>query len=911
MTETDRRPADEGDEASRWADRRPADEGDEASRWAYNFRREPLSVLARYVSQLALEGTDLRLRDAPAVRRRARRNGEAGDLAVARAIYETLIEIGIDPAWEEWAPRPIVQPIRHPAQVVYDRHADCLDLALLYAGVCQAALVPAMLVLVSDHAFVLVQPGRFERALADDQPEPLDEAWPPLEIDGASEGEGKEAGVHRVLDPAPLKELIARGAFTAIDPYMIARRKSFEQATESGLKLLEERKSVFVVDVPWLHSRPQTASVRAPARVVQMVPYIPGGDDLFVGYPSRDEADVRLRERSGVVVLSGDSGVGKSMLARHLAANASYGAGWFLNASNQQSLINGLARAHSASREQRPGGRDEKDREELALAALVVLRTAAHPWIVVLDNADGEPGPLTRWLPTPDPAREQLVIVTTTNERQWREQPGVEMVALEPLSQSDVQSALGRTELIELAEGRPLLIDAFAKLLEFVDEERLERALLTVSDQQLDSELRGPAVVWSAIRDGAELDRSAFLLAASIALLPPDHQPLAALRSIQPDADARVSELARAGLISLDAGIVRMHRLFGRVVREELALSAPSDYRAAAMTLASTPETIGLLEAHGDRETTKRLSTLLTEGQETIDREVAMALHAIGRTLELQGDPIASATAYELAEPSLVDPLLIADCLHGRARAINQHPPTDEHEAWKVEEALDWAKRAQELIEAEAGPNKAGRCVAMRGLLLQKLARFEAHAADRGELLRRARALIVDAHDRREADLAPNDPELLRSRFNFGGIEINLAQHDPGAAAMYLDSAEETYLEVGKRRRELYGVDIHPHIAACNSGLVLVGYYRSTLIAAGEVQRSAWLREATDNALAAIHQQDVLEGAADGKEIRKVAARLVKAALARHVRPGHEREEAEKLFAEILSELPAPTPSQT
>jgi hypothetical protein len=33
---------------------------------------------------------------------------------------------------------------------------------------------------------------------------------------------------------------------------------------------------------------------------------------------------------------------------------------------------------------------------------------------------------------------------------------------------------------------------------------------------------------------------------------------------------------------------------------------------------------------------------------------------------------------------------------------------------------------------------------------------------------------------------------------------------------------------------------------------------------------------------------------------------MAKAALARSVRPGREREDAEKLFAEILSELPAP-----
>jgi tetratricopeptide (TPR) repeat protein len=302
---------------------------------------------------------------------------------------------------------------------------------------------------------------------------------------------------------------------------------------------------------------------------------------------------------------------------------------------------------------------------------------------------------------------------------------------------------------------------------------------------------------------------------------------------------------------------------------------------------------------------TTRLLHAIAPAGEAVDpgRDAALGLHALGRVLELQGDSEASARAYELAQPNLRDPSLIADCLQGRARAVNQHEPKNLD---RVREAISWAQSAQEMIEQNDSSDAAGRTVAMRGLLLQKLAAFESYAEQRSELLDEARALIEDAHERRLRYLEPDDPELLRSRFNFGGIEINLAKQHPQAAAEHLQNAEETYREVADARRRTYRVDVHPHIAACQSGLVLVGFYRSTLLDGNAVTRSGWLRDATDNAITAIHQREVLEGSTDGGEIVKVAQRMAKAALARSVRPGREREDAEKLFAEILSELPAP-----
>lgn len=880
----------------------------QATRWVFNHRSEPKARLARFISEQALEGTELRLRDAPIIRQ-GTRDAAAGDLLLAERIYESLLGRGISSAWEEWEPRWIAQPVRHPAKVVYDRHADCLDLALLYASVCQAARVPVLLAIVSGHAFVLLTPGRFaDQPSAGEDAEESGFVWPPLRLEGAQPGTGPEEGVHLVEDLAPLLAAIEQGTFKAIDPYAVVYGSSFAQAVESGNRQLRQP-ALRILDVPWLHSRPDCAPIAAPARTVQMSPYIPGGDDLYEDYPARERFAAELAGMTGVIVLRGESGTGKSMLARHLAATAPHGAGWFLNASDAKSLTSSLAYAHLAGRERVPGGVDEKNREEQADAALAALRIAPHAWIVVLDNADGDPGPLRRLTPTPDPDRQQLVIITSVS-KQWYEQPDVRVIELEPLPERDIVAQIGHKRLAELAEGRPLLADAFARLLRVAGAKEIEEAIDRVTEQGLEAELLGPAVVWDAIGHSTSFTTDQLRLAMNMAFLPPDHQPLGVLETVNDSARQAVGELARWGLLTLDehsgeARVARLHRLFGEAIRRTLSDTGPHSARATAIGLTSQEATMGLIEQYGDmRITTRLLDAIAPTGEESADPgpEAAPGLHSLGRVLELQGDSLASARAYALAQPHLQEPLLIADCLQGRARAVNQHEPKALE---RVREAIGWSGSAQELIERHASEDAAGRTVAMRGLLLQKLAEFESYAEQRGELLDEARGLIEDAHQRRQRYLDPEDPELLRSRFNFGGIEINLAKQHPDAAGEHLDSAEETYREVADARRRTYGVDIHPHIAACHSGLVLVGFYRSTLLDGGEVTRSGWLRDATDNGVSAIHQREVLEGPSDGGEIRKVAQRLTKAVLARSVRPGHEREDAEKLFAEILSELPA------
>lgn len=135
-------------------------------------------------------------------------------------------------------------------------------------------------------------------------------------------------------------------------------------------------------------------------------------------YPSRAATLRQLDEASGTVVVLGDKGVGKSTLALLRAHAAASNRGWFLDASDRDSLRKSLA----AAEVQCTGGRlDNVQKENVdSLIAFARRRLAAtdRPWVVVIDNADGDPKYVTDLLPRP--RRGQLVIVTSTNQ-QWRE----------------------------------------------------------------------------------------------------------------------------------------------------------------------------------------------------------------------------------------------------------------------------------------------------------------------------------------------------------------------------------------------------------------------------------------------------------------------------------------------------------
>lgn len=128
-----------------------------------------------------------------------------------------------------------------------------------------------------------------------------------------------------------------------------------------------------------------------------------------------------LKEDAGTVVLIAPQGQGKSMAARQLIREAPFGAGWFLNASEPQTLIGSLADADQAEHNADAAGLESADRKGFHDRARAHLNEVDGRWIVVLDNADGDPTKLTPLLPIP--GDRQLLLVTTTN-REWAHVPG-------------------------------------------------------------------------------------------------------------------------------------------------------------------------------------------------------------------------------------------------------------------------------------------------------------------------------------------------------------------------------------------------------------------------------------------------------------------------------------------------------
>lgn len=833
-------------------------------------------ALARFVSLEAVKSLNL------AAPRTTDELEPEDDLRVARTLYEALARQRIDPGLEPWTATQGVQVVRDPREVVRGKYGNCLELAILYAGLCLQSHVAPLLATFPGHAFVVLHPGRLE----DDAQERTGAGRRSLDLRGAWGGTPapRDLGAFEVTDETAFRETIRARRLVAIDPFCAVHQMSFEDAVRCGKEhLLKHR--LCLVDVLSDQDRPDRTKLPPPSRLADVRPYVPGGDDAFVAFPSRTAVEADLRRRTGIVALVGDAGTGKSVLARHIASTLPSGAAWFLDATDPQSLINSLATAHRANDERDMEGVEARNQEEYAEAALRRLARSREGWVVVLDNADGDPKLLRRFLPTPDPALGQLVILTTTRG-DWDGQPGVRPLPLAALNDDEVAARLPGRDLRRLVLGRPLLTNAFARYLSDGDRAaRLDAAIDEVAANEVGEELRGPAVLWAAIRRGYEGDEHRLRLATQLALLSPDHQPIAVLEALTPDARVLLRDFAASGLFGLgdEDDALRLHRLFGRAIRADVAKRAPGLYREVAISIARNELARDAVRRHGNIDASRTLRTpLLDPAPDTGEPSAALgeALFGVAELLELHGDTKESGDLYEHARRHLADPAKLAICHLSQARTVNQRHPND---AVRLDQAIERAVEGEGLVP----PERSGRYVAMQGLLLQKLAKTKAREDDRKALLEEAAALVERAHELREAEYAddPTHPELLRSRFNFGGVGINRAQSEPAAAATHLQMSADAYTHVAAARVQAYGVEIHPHIAACHSGLALVHYYRAMLVPASEVQRSAWLRAAFDEGSIAFKQREAIDGPIDGPEIRKIAQRMVKIVLARGLDP--------------------------
>lgn len=844
----------------------------------------------------------------------------------AERLYERLRDQEIRYGLEPWASSEGRQQIRHPWWLLNDHHGTCVDIAATYAGMCLQSQVGAMLAVTEGHAFVVITPGRLHSADAYDPIQLLpgfrqarvgERLWD--EAEGAPDDMGVQVGRFSAL-----QLLLRSEGLLALD---VVEATNSEAGFAAAKKAIDQRFAgapegkVWLVDVPFLHGQEGFTELDQPPRArpsIRMWVGAPGGH--FEDFPAHREIVGKMKDQSGVVALVGESGRGKSTIARRQAERAKFGAAWFLDASDRKALLNSFAMAMQVDLGRPELKVPEVERKALAETALAQLAVATDPWLVVLDNADEDPTSIRDLLPVPKEG--QQLLITSTNE-EWipflrrSSLPDCRIIPLPPVDAREVDRFDGE-EIAQLVNGRPLLIDAFRKLDPDMD---WGTAAFPPAPGGIESELQGPAVYWSLLRTRPKFGEAELEVAAFAALMPANAQPVSMLAELVDDGESAVEFLTARGLLSIDhnLGIARMHRLFSAAIRADLETEEPDLCDRVVRLLTGDDRAKAALDEHGDLATVTRLDERLNaiDGRTVEpDPELGVSLHGVAMLFELHGHTRRSGLTFERAERHLMDDLsLRADCLLGRARTINQHHKKDQQ---LLEEAIGWSREARDLKLACGLEGPAYRALAMEGLLMRPLANFSVPGKTRKELLDGAQEVLEEADDHRQRlpDEEVPPAEKARSRYNLAGVRIPKAQESPARAAEHLEIAERIYSEVATWRAEIYGRMVHPHIAACINGLAIVAYYRAILLPAENAQRTTWLRKATEHANEALKQREVLDGSVDADEASKSASLLAKIVLARSAPPPEGTlEDAADVAEEAMGELgqndrlPPPVPS--
>jgi hypothetical protein len=805
--------------------------------------------------------------------------------AVAERLYRQLTDCRVRYDQAVWQPGA-GQRLRHPGWALSPREsATCIEFALIYAAMClRERVVPYLVMLCGESAAHVMVAIDLRRALKEGPPSP------------SPKPEGTEAepssGVYRVIDRDTLASdpgLLLLDCTHASVTYPLSFKDGVA-AADATLRLSESCREnepayydVHLVDVALRHALGDEPLDAPTGRAALRHP-LPTPQRAIRAFPSRELIVARLNGRSGTVVALGPQGVGKSELARHAAATVDNGVGWFLAAASKVALINALAAAELYERGWHLEDLEVADRDAFARAALTRLAGADAPWAVVVDNADRGPDELRGWLPEPDPAAGQLVIITTTNSN-WHGS-GFEVLNVDPLLSEEVTELLEHPRLVELALGRPLLIHAFVALRRFLrlSPKELAEGLDTSGDP--DEPTTGPRAFWGLLRDALTVPHTVEV-ASMLAWLPPDRTPLDVLEAITPGSGQAVEALLAAGLIGRigdSEAAVSLHRLLGRVIREDVQ-GRGSD-TATVTKLLGVPEARDLLMSEADADTTAALASSLYHGTPPSDsgcdeRALGVALCALGAMQEMHETTKTSSLTFGQALDYLdeADPQnhsLIADCLHGQAREVNQHHVKDPRQ---VADARQKIEHAIALCDpGDAGG--IGKHEALEGLLRQRHAvnGMPCGSVEQIAELHEALKILEQSWTRRREALGDGHPLVDRGLFNRGGIRIDLAQREPTKAVEYLTVAEQVYGATLEYRTRTYR-DPHPLTAASHYGLAVTWYYRALLDPSADAQ--TLLFNATKEASIALDQRWYTDGSLDGEDAVKSAHLLSKITLAR------------------------------
>ncbi|MFB7473773.1 hypothetical protein [Kitasatospora sp. NPDC056184] len=433
--------------------------------------------------------------------------GPAGGsrLDQARAVYEALAGAGITYAYEAPSDDPARQVVRQPAEVLWSpRHATCLDLALTLAGAClHAGLHPFVLLLdpptpgAPAHALLGVRIG--DPDADPDEPGPPDaDLWETRPEDWDDLVQEEPDGPARpllLLDPVGVAHALPTSP-------IIGTSAAFAEAARAGARYAAEWTWRVAVDVGrvW-RARDSHAPSDQPVDDPLRPPYLPLDPELHrplqllrpehnvVPFQSRDELTVLTGwcrsvaegRHTGVAVVHGVGGAGKTRLALEVAHRLAQRDGWYAG----------------YLRKDTPG--------------LDWLGVVTSPTLVVLDYADARPAE----------ARQLLSVLRRRTER-----GGAPAVVLMTARSTDGQWL---DELRQdwtndghlCRERPPMLLPP-----EHPDGEALVRR--AVEAFRLDGEPVGPTIVDLAPQDWTTLDR---LLLAFLTARTPDRDRLPTTRA--------------------------------------------------------------------------------------------------------------------------------------------------------------------------------------------------------------------------------------------------------------------------------------------------------------------------------------------------------------------------------------------
>ncbi len=819
----------------------------------------------------------------------------------AERLYNELLDRRIPYSHEPWNPAPFgpgdkPQRVRGPNETIQGP-ATCLDLSLLFAGMALSAGLRPFIALRTAptlHAMVVLDIERSRSERGEHHAAPV----PPGFTQRAAEPGVWDLAPGGWSSASPSEWLIVDVAMAARErpsPSLPLRPtgKPFEDAVLPEMASSGEGEWT-LVDVDSVR---RTGLEPYPPPLGSAVPAIYGylpQFRSFTDYPTRRGLLYRLHATVGpelapaTIVLYGESGRGKSMLAHRLAVAADHGCGWFLNATDGRVLTRSLAQVERQERGYREGFADPAARgesldqnEDRALAswALSRLRETDHPWVVVLDNCDSDPGApgLRELMPRPRCAG-QFVIITTTDAR-WRQQgeePHWQSTDLPPLKTVDLEDLGLSSGVASAVDGRPLVAQVLAALHKQCGVALPEHAGTD-----------GPGLAWDMLRMSQHAWPDVAELARLLAWCPPEPVNAEALgaiagRSAGAEAGVRLADLSFVSP-SYPQGqlMIQMHRLFAAAVRRQVWRDNPAMAAEMISRLLSNKKTgrglfieaadgkaLGRLEQgekRGEPGDVSRAADVLAE-----PARAGLLWYHLGHIRERRGPVSASDAHFETALRHLEHgshPFEVAESLIGRARVIFQNGQSSNDQLAEARALVDQGRELLAPLPDYEARQMREQGNALSWLIARKLAGRERDLRKRESKLTEVREQLWLSYEERLRLIrgsasrpiergAPPGPEdelgAERAYYNLAGTYIELAklhfdlavateqssgptaseQHEERIAQVDSDLAQAlaVYRAVRRLREARYGGQSHPHLAACVHGEALVAYYRAVLL---------------------------------------------------------------------------------